>query len=73
MTALLSALLQGKHHLARLLADGSMMSKGKVFPAPERWMEWIIGKNIPVGSAYALDRASHQSRCFLVLEPRMLD
>uniref|UniRef100_A0A3B3IFX5 Uncharacterized protein n=2 Tax=Oryzias latipes TaxID=8090 RepID=A0A3B3IFX5_ORYLA len=54
----LQLLWKGKHHLARLLADGSMMSKGKVFPAPERWMEWIIGKNIPVGSAYALDRVT---------------
>ncbi|RVE68718.1 hypothetical protein OJAV_G00094500 [Oryzias javanicus] len=54
----LQLLWKGKLHLAHVLVDGSMMSKGKVFQAPERWLEWIIGNNIPVGSGYALDKVT---------------
>lgn len=64
--AFMSVLLQGKLHCAHVMVDGSMMSEGKVFQAPERWLEWIIGNNIPVGSGYALDKASHESSCSLL-------
>ncbi|XP_036071714.1 ankyrin repeat domain-containing protein 31 isoform X3 [Oryzias melastigma] len=56
--AFMSVLLQGKLHCAHVMVDGSMMSEGKVFQAPERWLEWIIGNNIPVGSGYALDKVT---------------
>lgn len=31
-------------------------SKGRVHIAPEHWLESILGKNIPVSSAYAWDK-----------------
>ncbi|XP_030579545.1 ankyrin repeat domain-containing protein 31-like [Archocentrus centrarchus] len=58
----LQLLWKGHCHFAQVLADGSILSKGKVHLAPECWLESILGNNIPVGSAYAWDKVTFKSR-----------
>ncbi|XP_041854261.1 ankyrin repeat domain-containing protein 31-like isoform X3 [Melanotaenia boesemani] len=53
---------KGKQHLAFVQADGSMMSKGKLHQTPERWMESIIGNNIPISSTYALNKVTFRDK-----------
>ncbi|XP_034548464.1 ankyrin repeat domain-containing protein 31-like isoform X2 [Notolabrus celidotus] len=44
-------------HCAHVLADGSLKDlKGRVHPSPKHWLESVLGKNIPVSSAYAWDK-----------------
>ncbi|XP_024865033.1 ankyrin repeat domain-containing protein 31-like [Kryptolebias marmoratus] len=54
--------LKGKQHTAHMRADGSIISKGKLHQAPERWLESILGNNIPVSSAYALDKVTFRDK-----------
>ncbi|XP_071337859.1 ankyrin repeat domain-containing protein 31-like isoform X2 [Trachinotus anak] len=55
----LQLLLKGHWHLAHVLSDGSLKdSRGKLHLAPERWLESILGNNIPVSSAYAWDKVT---------------
>ncbi|XP_026041908.1 putative ankyrin repeat domain-containing protein 31 isoform X1 [Astatotilapia calliptera] len=58
----LQLLLKGHCHFANVLADGSILSKGKVHLAPECWLKSILGKNIPVSSAYAWDKVTFRGR-----------
>ncbi|XP_015815706.2 ankyrin repeat domain-containing protein 31 isoform X1 [Nothobranchius furzeri] len=58
----LELVLKGKQHTARLTADGTLMSKGRLHRAPERWLESILGKNIPVSSSYALDKVTFRDK-----------
>ncbi|XP_076586584.1 ankyrin repeat domain-containing protein 31-like [Chaetodon auriga] len=54
---------QGHWHLAQALCDGSIKdSKGKLHLAPERWLESILGNNIPVSSAYAWDKVTFRDK-----------
>ncbi|CAG5918773.1 unnamed protein product [Menidia menidia] len=52
----LQLLLKGKQHIGHVHADGSIMTKGKQHQSPESWLKSILGKNIPVSSAYAMDK-----------------
>ncbi|XP_068452344.1 ankyrin repeat domain-containing protein 31-like isoform X2 [Clinocottus analis] len=55
----LQLLLKGKRHQALVQADGSLKdARGKRHRAPERWLESILGKNIPVSSTYAWDKVT---------------
>ncbi|XP_013870052.1 putative ankyrin repeat domain-containing protein 31 [Austrofundulus limnaeus] len=54
--------LKGKQHVAHVGADGAVVSKGKVHRAPERWLESILGKNIPVSSTYALEKVTFRDK-----------
>ncbi|XP_044052872.1 ankyrin repeat domain-containing protein 31-like isoform X2 [Siniperca chuatsi] len=56
-------LLKGHWHLAHVLGDGSIKDrKGKFHLAPERWLESILGNNIPVTSAYAWDKVTYRDK-----------
>ncbi|KAK9523175.1 hypothetical protein VZT92_019585 [Zoarces viviparus] len=59
----LQLLLKGLRHLAHVQGDGSIKdSKGKTHRAPERWLESILGNNIPVSSTYAWDKVMFADR-----------
>ncbi|XP_056232840.1 ankyrin repeat domain-containing protein 31-like isoform X2 [Seriola aureovittata] len=59
----LQLLLKGHWHRAHVLSDGSIKdSKGKLHLAPERWLESILGNNIPVSSAYAWDKVTFRDQ-----------
>ncbi|XP_035514600.1 uncharacterized protein LOC118325864 [Morone saxatilis] len=59
----LQLLLKGHWHLARVLCDSSIKdSKGKLHLAPERWLESILGNNIPVSSAYAWNKVTFRDK-----------
>ncbi|XP_068167669.1 ankyrin repeat domain-containing protein 31-like [Antennarius striatus] len=53
----LQLLLKGQWHLAHVLGDGALRDcKSKLHKTPERWLESILGNNIPVSSTYAWDK-----------------
>ncbi|XP_056274730.1 ankyrin repeat domain-containing protein 31-like isoform X2 [Pseudoliparis swirei] len=55
----LQLLLKGSWHLAHVQGDGLIKdAKGKSHRAPERWLESILGNNIPVSSTYAWDKVT---------------
>ncbi|XP_056888427.1 ankyrin repeat domain-containing protein 31-like isoform X3 [Takifugu flavidus] len=50
-------------HKAHVQANGRIKdSKGRVHVAPEHWLESILGKNIPVSSAYAWDKVMFRDK-----------
>ncbi|KAM4577527.1 uncharacterized protein PAE49_007289 [Odontesthes bonariensis] len=53
---------KGKQHLAYVVADGTITSKGKSHQSPERWLESILGNNIPVSSTYAKDKVTFRDK-----------
>ncbi|XP_059192326.1 ankyrin repeat domain-containing protein 31-like [Centropristis striata] len=59
----LKLLLKGHWHFARVLGDGSIKDrKRKCHLAPERWLESILGNNIPVSSMYAWDKVTFRDK-----------
>ncbi|XP_041793849.1 ankyrin repeat domain-containing protein 31-like isoform X2 [Chelmon rostratus] len=59
----LQLFLKGHRHLAQVLGDCLIKdSKGKLHLAPERWLESILGNNIPVSSAYAWDKVTFRDK-----------
>ncbi|XP_068560346.1 uncharacterized protein [Cebidichthys violaceus] len=61
--AALQLLLRGLQHLAHVQRDGSIKDgKGKTHRAPERWLESILGNNIPVSSTYAWDKVTFANK-----------
>ncbi|KAM8886288.1 ankyrin repeat domain-containing protein 31 isoform 2-T2 [Spinachia spinachia] len=55
----LHLLLKGRGHLALVQVDGSIKDdKGKSHRALERWLEAILGNNIPVSATYAWDKVT---------------
>uniref|UniRef100_A0A8C4IR37 Ankyrin repeat domain-containing protein 31 n=2 Tax=Dicentrarchus labrax TaxID=13489 RepID=A0A8C4IR37_DICLA len=59
----LQLLLKGHWHFAHVLCDSSIKdSKGKLHVAPERWLESILGNNIPVSSAYAWNKVTFRDK-----------
>ncbi|XP_028848874.1 uncharacterized protein LOC114797835 [Denticeps clupeoides] len=55
--------LKGACHRASLLHNGTVRSTGNVFLTPEKWIESILGKNIPVCSSYAWNKVMYKSKC----------
>ncbi|XP_034728640.1 uncharacterized protein LOC117945317 isoform X2 [Etheostoma cragini] len=48
---------------AIVLEDGSVKDKkGRKHPTPERWLEVILGNNIPVSSSYAWEKVQFQNK-----------
>nr|XP_040026178.1 ankyrin repeat domain-containing protein 31-like [Gasterosteus aculeatus aculeatus]XP_040026179.1 ankyrin repeat domain-containing protein 31-like [Gasterosteus aculeatus aculeatus] len=55
----LQLLLKGRRHLAVVQADGSIKDdRGKWHRALERWLEAVLGNNIPVSATYAWDKVT---------------
>ncbi|KAG7468927.1 ankyrin repeat domain-containing protein 31 isoform X1 [Solea senegalensis] len=55
--SVLELLLKGQWHRALVSKDGSIKdTKGKLHVTPQRWLESILGNNIPVSSVYAWDK-----------------
>ncbi|XP_062418342.1 ankyrin repeat domain-containing protein 31-like [Pungitius pungitius] len=59
----LQLLLKGRGHLAVVQGDGSIKDgRGKSHRALERWLEAILGNNIPVSATYAWDKVTFANK-----------
>uniref|UniRef100_UPI0037E87E97 uncharacterized protein n=1 Tax=Semicossyphus pulcher TaxID=241346 RepID=UPI0037E87E97 len=59
----LQLFMKGHWCRAHVLPDGSLKDlKGRVHPTPERWLESVLGNNIPINSAYAWDKVTFRDK-----------
>ncbi|KAL6113776.1 ankrd31 [Pungitius sinensis] len=59
----LQLLLKGRGHLAVVQGDGSIKDgRGKSHRALERWLEAILGNNIPISATYAWDKVTFANK-----------
>ncbi|XP_028269998.1 uncharacterized protein LOC114441323 isoform X2 [Parambassis ranga] len=58
----LQLFLKGHWHLAHVQADGSIMSKGKLYLDPKQWVQSFLGNSLPISSTYAHDKVMFRDK-----------